>query len=124
MKFEKFVSGSYKQQYQYKSFQPTPINQGWSWEDPRINVLLEQATKSLGELNAFTQIVPDVDLFIRMHVIKEANFSNRIEGTRTEMDEVVLEQDAILPEHRDDWIEVRNYVRAMNAAIGALTMMP
>jgi len=47
MKFEEFVSGSYKQQYQYKSFQPSSINQVWSWDDPRINVLLEKATKSL-----------------------------------------------------------------------------
>ena len=47
MKFEEFVSGSYKQQYQYKSFQPSSINQVWSWDDPRINVLLEKATESL-----------------------------------------------------------------------------
>jgi hypothetical protein len=48
VKFEAFVSGSLKQQYRYKSFQPAPINHVWSWDDPRINVLLEQATKSLG----------------------------------------------------------------------------
>ncbi|MFH7321331.1 Fic family protein [Desulfurivibrio sp. D14AmB] len=124
MKFEAFVSGSYKQQYQYQSFLPSPINQVWSWEDPRINVLLEKATKSLGELNAFTLIVPDVDLFIRMHIIKEANTSSRIEGTRTEMDEAVLEEEAILPERRNDWHEVQNYVRAMNTAIEELKTLP
>lgn len=124
MKFEEFVSGNYKQQYQYKSFQPSPVNQVWSWEDPRINVLLEKATKSLGELNAFTLIVPDVDLFLRMHIIKEANTSSRIEGTRTEMDEAVLEEEAILPERRDDWREVQNYVRAMNTAIEELKTLP
>jgi len=124
MKFEEFISGSYKQQYQYKSFHPTLICHGWSWEDPRINVLLEKATKSLGELNAFTIIVPDVDLFIRMHIIKEANTSSRIEGTRTEMDEAVLEEEAILPERRDDWHEVQNYVRAMNTAINELNTLP
>jgi Fic family protein len=124
MKFEEFVSGSYKQQFQYQSFLPAPVNQVWSWDDPRINVLLEQATKSLGELNAFTLIVPDVDLFIRMHIIKEANTSSRIEGTRTEMDEAVLEEEAILPERRDDWREVQNYVRAMNTAIDELKTLP
>ncbi len=124
MKFESFISGTWKQQYQYKSFQPTPINQEWSWEDPRINVLLEKATKSLGELNAFTLIVPDVDRFIHMHIVKEANTSSRIEGTRTEMDEAVLEESAILPERRDDWREVRNYVRAMNVAIEELQNLP
>lgn len=124
MKFEEFTSGSAKQQYQYKSFQPTFINHGWSWDDPRINVLLEKATKALGELNAFTLIVPDVDLFLRMHIIKEANTSSRIEGTRTEMDEVVLDEESILPERRDDWHEVQNYVRAMNTAIEELKTLP
>lgn len=124
MKFEEFTSGGYKQQYQYKSFLPATINHGWYWEDPRINVLLEKATKALGELNAFTLIVPDVDLFIRMHIIKEANTSSRIEGTRTEMDEAVLDEEAILPERRDDWREVQNYVRAMNSAIDELKTLP
>jgi Fic family protein len=124
MKFESFTSGTWKQQYQYKSFQPTPINQEWSWDDPRINVLLEKATKSLGELNAFTLIVPDVDRFIHMHIVKEANTSSRIEGTRTEMDEAVLDESAILPERRDDWREVRNYVQAMNVAIDELKNLP
>lgn len=124
MKFEKFVSGNWVKQYEYKSFQPALINQEWSWEDPRMNVLLEKATRALGELNAFTLIVPDVDLFIRMHIIKEANTSSRIEGTRTEMDEAVLDEAAIRPERRDDWREVRNYVEAMNSAIDELQRLP
>lgn len=124
MKFEEYRSGELKQQYQYKSFQPSLINHEWAWEDPRINVLLENATKSLGELNAFTLIVPDVDLFIRMHIIKEANTSSRIEGTKTEMDEAVMDEESILPERRDDWREVQNYVRAMNTAIEELKALP
>lgn len=124
MKFEEFRSGELKQQYQYKSFQPALINHEWAWEDPRINVLLENAIKSLGELNAFTLIVPDVDLFIRMHIIKEANTSSRIEGTKTEMDEAVMDEESILPERRDDWREVQNYVRAMNTAIKELQTLP
>jgi len=124
MKFEEFQAGTYKQQYQYKSFLPALINKEWSWEDPRINVLLEKATKALGELNAFTLIVPDVDLFIRMHIAKEANMSSRIEGTKTEMDEVVLKEDEISPERRDDWREVHNYISAMNIAIAELEQLP
>jgi Fic family protein len=124
MKFEKFISGNWVKQYQYKSFQPALVNQEWSWEDPRMKVLLEKATRALGELNAFTLIVPDVDLFIRMHIIKEANTSSRIEGTRTEMDEAVLDEAAIRPERRDDWREVRNYVEAMNSAIEELQRLP
>jgi hypothetical protein len=50
MKFEEFQAGVCRQQYQYKSFLPSTINNEWSWDDPRINVLLERATKALGEL--------------------------------------------------------------------------
>lgn len=124
MKFENFKSGVLAQQYRYKSFQPALINREWNWEDPRINVLLENATRSLGELNAYTAIVPDVDLFIHMHIIKEANTSSRIEGTRTEMDEAVLDSREINPESRDDWQEVQNYVAAMNSAIAGLNNLP
>ncbi len=70
MKIEDFKAGVYWQQFRYKSFLPARVNLEWIWEDPRINVLLENAIRGLGELNAFSLIVPDVDLFIRMHIIK------------------------------------------------------
>src|SRR5436190_2180517 len=125
MNLKNFKSGVFKQQYQYKSFTPTSVNHLWVWDDPKINTLLEQATKSLGELNAFSLIVPDVDLFIRMHIIKEANTSSRIEGTATTMDEAVLpKKEEIAPERRDDWEEVQNYVKAMNGAIEELERLP
>ena len=124
MKFENFKAGVWKQQYQYKSFLPTAINQEWSWEDPRLNVLLEDATRALGELNAYTRIVPDVDMFIKMHIRKEANTSSRIEGTKTKIEEDVLSVDEIAPEKRDDWQEVQNYVEAMSTAVNALETLP
>ena len=87
MKFEQFKSGVWRRQYQYKSFSPVTVNHGWTWEDPTIHVLLEQANRALGELNAFSLIVPDIDLFIEMHVVKEAQTSSRIKGTQTFIDE-------------------------------------
>ncbi|PFG53091.1 Fic family protein [Marinobacter sp. LV10R520-4] len=124
MKFEDFKAGSWVQQYQYKSFAPIPINQEWNWEDPVINTLLERASRALAELDAFTLIVPDVDLFIQMHITKEANNSSRIEGTQTQMDEAVLEAEQLSPEKRDDWGEVRNYIQAINEAIDELDRLP
>ena len=124
MKIENFKSGSWKKQFQYRSFSPAPINHDWTWDDPRINVLLEQATRALGELNAFSLIVPNVDLFLEMHIAKEANTSSRIEGTRTEIDEALMPEEAIAPERRDDWHEVRNYIEAMNMAISELERLP
>jgi len=124
MKFETFKAGDWVQQYQFKSFSPVTVNREWTWEDPRINTLLEQASRSLAELDAFTLIVPDVDLFIQMHITKEANNSSRIEGTQTEIDEAILDAEQLSPEKRDDWTEVRNYVSAMNEAIAELERLP
>jgi len=124
MKFEEFKSGTYKNQFQYKSFLPSKINHQWTWDDPRINLLLEKAAQTLGELNAFSRIVPNVDLFIRMHILKEANTSSRIEGTKTEIEDVVLNESSVFPEKRDDWQEVQNYVQAMNEAIKQLENLP
>lgn len=124
MKFETFEAGRWVPQYQYKSFSPVTVNHEWSWENPQINTLLERASRALAELDAFTLIVPDVDLFMRMHITKEANNSSRIEGTQTEMDEAVLDSSQLAPEKRDDWQEVQNYVQAINEAVEKLEHLP
>lgn len=124
MKFETFNAGHWQQRYQYKSFEPVLVNHEWIWEDPTINSLLEQATRALGELNAFSLIVPDIDLFIEMHVVKEAQTSSKIEGTQTGMDEALMPEDQVKPEKRDDWREVRNYIDAVNTAVAELKSLP
>ena len=52
MKFETFKAGTWAQRYQYKSFEPVPVNHEWTWENATINALLEQATRALREAGA------------------------------------------------------------------------
>lgn len=85
MNLNDFKSGALRQEYQYKSFVPSMINHTFTWDEPQINTLLGDATRALGELNVFTMIVPNVDIFIQMHITKEANTSSKIEGIKTEM---------------------------------------
>lgn len=124
MDIKDFKSGSLKQGYKYQYFMPEKINHDFSWEDPSINTLLEKASFHLGALNSFSSLVPDADMFIIMHIFKEAVISNRIEGTRTNIEEALNEQENLDPEKRDDWQEVHNYVKAMNNAIQELEKLP
>lgn len=119
-----FQAGHYETRYEYKAFLPEPICHEWVIADPALSDLLGRADRALGELNAFSQLIPDIDFFIRMHVAKEATQSSRIEGTQTNIEDAFKEADDLNPEQRDDWAEVQNYIRAINMAIEALASLP
>lgn len=124
MNISSFKSGKLQQRLEYKSFEPTLINEEWHLDNDAVALLLSQADQKLGELNAFSQLIPDVDFFIKMHVVKEGTKSSRIEGTQTNIDEAIQKEEFIQPEKRDDWQEVQNYVEAMNTAITELQQLP
>jgi Fic family protein len=119
-----FKAGIYKQQLEYKSFLPSQINRQFEITDKEILLLLEQASSYLGRLEAYSQLVPDIDLFIKMHIYKEATLSSKIEGTQTTMDEAVIPEELVIPENKDDWSEIQNYTKAINFAKEQLEHLP
>lgn len=108
----------------YDYFSPSLINHEFDIKNKKIFVYLEEANRFLGELNAYGTLVPDVNFFIQMHVVSEAVSSSKIEGTKTGIDEALLSKDEIDPEKRNDWQEVKNYIKAMNDGILNLKKLP
>ena len=121
---KQFKSGQYISQGFYKSFQPTFINRQWHVESMEVIQLLSQADRELGRLDMYSNYIPNIDIFISMHVLKEATQSSKIEGTQTKMDEALLDKEDIPLNKRDDWEEIQNYIKAMEWAIKELEKVP
>lgn len=121
---DQFHQGYYINEGTYQYFKPSEINRRWEMKDTNLANLLAEASNLVGKLDMFSKFVPNIDLFIRLHVIKEATKSSKIEGTKTDLSEAVQSQNQIQDERKDDWREVHNYVEAMNLAIEHLKNLP
>lgn len=124
MDIKGFKPGNYVTQSGYKAFIPAEVNKEWVVSDPEILALLDEATQKLSVLNSYATILPDVNVFIRMHVVKEATTSSKIEGTQTEMEAALQDKSRIVDESRDDWEEVHNYIKALNFSVKQLENLP
>lgn len=119
-----FKAGTYISRDNYRSFEPNTINRQWQVNDMKVMNLLSRADRQLGRLDMYSEYIPNIDLFISMHVAKEATQSSKIEGTQTRMEEALMDEKNVPPEKRDDWEEVQNYIRAMDKAISELEKLP
>lgn len=124
LRIESFKAGHFEKGIGYRYFVPTKCNTQWTWSDPILNELLEKASIQLGQLNSFAKLVPNIDLFIHLHVTKESVISSRIEGTQTNIEEALLPEEEISPERINDWHEVKNYTEALNTAVKQLATLP
>ena len=124
MDISQFRAGNWQKILGYKAFVPESINHAFVWRDDELNELLEKASRQIGALDVLANYVPDVDQLIRAYEYKEAVVSSRIEGTQTQLDEAFQREQDIDPEKHDDWVEVNNYVTAMNGALSDLNRLP
>lgn len=97
----------------YEYFLPHYLNCGFKITNPDIYILLEEAIKSIAELNADSKNLKNMDVFLRMLVKQEAVKSSSIEGTRTTFSEILLPEETTKDiEKIKDREEVINYIKA------------
>ena len=119
-----YKAGKYIVHKGYKPFLPSFINDDIDWNLGELSSLIQEASLWLGKLNSYSDLIPDIDFFIKMYATKEATNSNRIEGTRTTFDDAISPIEQVKPEFRDDWHEVQNYLAAINYSIEKLNELP
>lgn len=115
----------------YHAFVPAPLPPKITYTDALV-LALSRADAALSELAGLGRMLPNPHLLIAPYVRREAVLSSRIEGTRTEMGELLLDefaQDAEpmvvrRREEDEDMREVRNYVRALEHGIARLADLP
>lgn len=82
---------------------------------------LDEASHALGRLDAATELLPDIGLFLYMFIRKEAVLSSMIEGTQSSLSDLLLfelEEKPGVP--FDDVQEVSNYVASMDYGLKRL----
>lgn len=113
---ENYEAGHYTKQRDYKAFIPSLINKEFKINDSRIISLLETASRFIGELNAYSKNLPNIQSFLFMLAMEEATISNKIEGTKITLNEVISPEENLIPEKRDELDEVINYLFALEAS--------
>ena len=105
----------------YFSFKPTPLPPEIQISPEMLSLLIE-ANRKVAYLDASSDKIPNVNLFLSMYIRKEALVSSQIEGTQCTLDDVLD------PENEEnaniDVGEVINYITATDFAIGRLEELP
>ncbi|HVA50919.1 MAG TPA: Fic family protein [Pirellulales bacterium] len=89
----------------------------------------EAALLALGELRAIIPGLPNPNLLTQPFMRREAVLSSKIEGTRTELEQLYLfeteeKNGGNVVQEADDAREVHNYVRALEHGLQRLSQMP
>lgn len=120
-------AGSYvtvlKGESEYKAYRPNPLPPNPELEpDSELVTLLAKAQNSLGQLDATSTLIPNMDLFLGAYVRKEALLSSQIEGTQATLEDVLnAENESSV---NIDVSDVINYVNALNFAIERMKTLP
>lgn len=109
----------------YAAFVPAPPPPDLIYE-PDLVLALSRADAALSELSGLGRHLPNPHLVIAPYVRREAVLSSRIEGTKTSLADLLLDEvEAGKPGQADAGVrEVRNYVVALEYGTKRLTGLP
>ena len=83
-----------------------------------------RAVLMLGKLDGITQLLPDLDFFILMYIMKEAARSSEIEGTRATMVDVIKTEAEIEHKFPQDVERILHYIQVMEYGLKRLEALP
>lgn len=109
----------------YFAFVPAPLPPAVRYDDSLV-LALSRADSALSELSGLGRLIPNPHLLIAPYVRREAVLSSRIEGTSTELSELLRDEAGAEVPARDpeDVREVRNYVTALEFGVRRLKSLP
>ncbi|MEX1005960.1 MAG: Fic family protein [Acidimicrobiia bacterium] len=119
-------AGTYRRQPTgFRAFIPAPFPPDDLEFEDDFWIALSRADRALARLDGAASVLPDVDLFVRMYIFREATLSSQIEGTQASLADVIGAQaEAPTIERRDAVSEIENYVKALNLGLNRLEELP
>lgn len=113
-----------KQSAGYTAFVPNPFPNKELFDIPQ-NIINKagEAERLLGKLDGITQILPNMEFFLRMFSYKDATSSSQIEGTKATMAEAV-EASAGIDGNQSDAADIIFYIKALNYGTERLKNFP
>lgn len=112
-----------KGETEYKAYKPNPLPPSPEIElDNELVTLLAKAQNCLGQLDAISTLIPNMDLYLGAYVRKEALLSSQIEGTQATLEDVLNAENETSVNL--DVGDVINYVNALNFAIERMKTLP
>ncbi|MGD0998271.1 MAG: Fic family protein [Thermoleophilia bacterium] len=109
----------------FYAFVPAPLPPRLDYGQDLV-LALSRADAALSELSVAGEQLPNPHLLIAPYLRQEAVLSSRIEGTRTTLSELLMDEVAVAPPQRDpnDLREVHNYIEALEYGLARLNELP
>ncbi len=119
------IGNTRQQQAGYKAFIPDKFPPAKAIVlNPKTQQLHAKAVLMLGKLDGITQLLPDLDFFIFMYIIKEATKSSEIEGTKATMADVIKSGVGIRSKYPQDVDRIIHYIGSMEYGLKRLESLP